>query len=181
MARLCTDNPPLISFIDFRVAEIQPVAGDSGELHALLEQQVYRLAYWRVAGDEINYRRFLISMIWAGYELKMKRYLMRPIKFILSLIEQGKIQGLRIDHADGLYDPVSYYQRLNKKIAAILNVDTGQEMPPIYIVAEKIVANYEYLSSDWPIHGTTGYAFNLTAIMVSTLFMAPMRQGKVLR
>jgi (1->4)-alpha-D-glucan 1-alpha-D-glucosylmutase len=58
LARLCADNPPITGFIAFRVAEINRVTGESGELHDLLEQQVYRLAYWRVAGDEINYRRF---------------------------------------------------------------------------------------------------------------------------
>jgi maltooligosyltrehalose synthase len=159
LARLCADNPPLIRFIDFRVAEINRLAGDSGELHALLKQQVYRLAYWRVAGDEINYRRFFDINDLGGLRIEDEKVFDATHQLILSLIEQGKTQGLRIDHADGLYDPVAYYQRLNKKIAAILNADPGQEAPPIYIVAEKIVVNYEYLSSNWPIHGTTGYEF----------------------
>ncbi|HEY8036580.1 MAG TPA: malto-oligosyltrehalose synthase [Methylobacter sp.] len=159
LAKLCADNLPLTQFINFRVAEINRIAGEDGELHALLEQQVYRLAYWRVAGDEINYRRFFDINELAGLRVEDEKVFDATHQLILSLIEQRKIQGLRIDHADGLHDPVGYYQRLNKKISAILNVEVKQDTPPIYIVAEKIVANYEYLSSNWPIHGTTGYEF----------------------
>lgn len=159
LAKLCADSPQLMKFINFRVAEINRMADEAGELHALLEQQVYRLAYWRVAGDEINYRRFFDINDLAGLRIEDEKVFDATHQFILSLIEQGKIQGLRIDHGDGLYDPVGYYQRLNNKISAILNTGTGQDTPPIYIVAEKIVANYEYLSNNWPIHGTTGYEF----------------------
>lgn len=159
LAGLCANNPSIIRFIAFRVAEINSVTSESGELHALLEQQVYRLAYWRVAGDEINYRRFFDINELAGLRIEDDKVFDATHQFILALIEQGNIQGLRIDHADGLYNPVAYYQRLNEKIAAILNTGTEQDTPPIYIVAEKIVANYEYLSSNWPIHGTTGYEF----------------------
>jgi len=159
LARLCADSLSIIGFISFRVEEINRITGDSGELHALLEQQVYRLAYWRVAGDEINYRRFFDINELAGLRVEDDKVFDATHQLILSLIEQGKIQGLRIDHADGLYDPAAYYQRLNLKIAAVLNASAVPGTPPIYIVAEKIVANYEYLSSDWPIHGTTGYEF----------------------
>jgi (1->4)-alpha-D-glucan 1-alpha-D-glucosylmutase len=159
LARLCADNLPIIDFIGFRIAEINRLTDESGELHTLLEQQAYRLAYWRVAGDEINYRRFFDINDLAGLRIEDETVFDATHQLILSLIEQGKIQGLRIDHADGLYDPAAYYQRLNNKIAAILKVNEGRETPPIYIVAEKIVANYEYLASAWPIHGTTGYEF----------------------
>lgn len=159
LAKLCADNLPLVDFINFRVAEINRIAGEDGELHALLEQQVYRLAYWRVAGDEINYRRFFDINELAGLRIEDDKVFDASHQLILSLIEQRKIQGLRIDHADGLHDPVGYYQHLNNKISAILNVEVKPDTPPIYIVAEKIVANYEYLSSNWPIHGTTGYEF----------------------
>ncbi|MGZ5052555.1 MAG: malto-oligosyltrehalose synthase [Methylobacter sp.] len=159
LARLCADSPGILRFIEARVADINNVVGEDGELHALLEQQVYRLAYWRVAGDEINYRRFFDINDLAGLRIEDERVFDATHQFILSLVEQGKIQGLRIDHADGLYNPIAYYQRLNEKIAAIFNINAEQDRPPIYIVAEKIVANYEYLSSHWPIHGTTGYEF----------------------
>ncbi|HEY8157321.1 MAG TPA: malto-oligosyltrehalose synthase [Methylobacter sp.] len=159
LAKLCAESPQLMEFIGFRVTEINRMAGEASELHALLEQQVYRLAFWRVAGDEINYRRFFDINELAGLRIEDEKVFDATHQLVLSLIEQGKIQGLRIDHGDGLYDPVGYYQHLNEKISAILNTGTEQDTPPIYIVAEKIVANYEYLSSNWPIHGTTGYEF----------------------
>jgi (1->4)-alpha-D-glucan 1-alpha-D-glucosylmutase len=160
LAKLCADSRPLVEFINFRVAEINLMPVENGELHALLEQQVYRLAFWRVAGDEINYRRFFDINELAGLRIEDEKVFDATHQLILSLIAEGKIQGLRIDHADGLYDPVAYYQHLNDKIAAVLNVSSApQDMPAIYTVAEKIVANYEYLSINWPIHGTTGYEF----------------------
>ncbi|MGR8952282.1 MAG: malto-oligosyltrehalose synthase, partial [Gammaproteobacteria bacterium] len=159
LARLCADSPEIIGFIHLRVSEINRHTGDSGALHDLLEKQVYRLAFWRVAGDEINYRRFFDINDLAGLRIEDENVFDATHQLILSLVAQGKVQGLRIDHADGLYDPVAYYQHLNQKIAALLHKETGPDTPPIYIVAEKIVANYEYLSSDWPIHGTTGYVF----------------------
>jgi (1->4)-alpha-D-glucan 1-alpha-D-glucosylmutase len=159
LVKLCADSPQLIEFINERIAAFNRIPGESGELHALLEQQAYRLAYWRVAGDEINYRRFFDINELAGLRIEDEKVFDATHQFILSLIEQRKIQGLRIDHADGLYDPVAYYQRLNQKIAGTLNTRTEQDMPAIYTVAEKIVANYEYLSNNWPIHGTTGYEF----------------------
>ncbi|MGZ8215640.1 MAG: malto-oligosyltrehalose synthase, partial [Methylosarcina sp.] len=168
LARLCADNPPILRFIDSRVAELNRSEGEHSELHALLEQQVYRLAYWRVAGDEINYRRFFDINDLAGVRIEDEQVFDATHRFILSLIAQGKIQGLRIDHADGLYDPVAYYERLNHKISEALNIKPAPNTPPVYVVAEKIVANYEYLSSNWAIHGTTGYEF---ANMVNGLFI----------
>ena len=168
LARLCADSPPIIQFIRFRVEEVNRIAGESGELHALLEQQVYRLAYWRVAGDEINYRRFFDINDLAGLRMEDENVFEATHQLILSFIEQGKTQGLRLDHADGLFDPIAYYQSLNKRISEMLSINKALEEPPIYIVSEKIVADYEYLSSDWPIHGTTGYEF---ANMVNGVFI----------
>lgn len=150
LARLCANHPGIIRFIELRVAKINGQADDSGELHALLEQQAYRLSYWRVAGDEINYRRFFDINDLAGLRVEDETVFEASHRFILTLVEQEKIQGLRIDHADGLYDPVAYYRRLKA-------LKTSPQ--PLYIIAEKIVADYEYLASDWPIHGTTGYEF----------------------
>lgn len=167
LARLCRDNASIQRFLENRVAEINQAA-DADKLHGLLERQAYRLAYWRVAGDEINYRRFFDINGLAGLRVEDEQVFNASHRFILSLIEQDEIQGLRLDHADGLHDPVAYNQRLNERIAAIVHTDTDGMAPPIYIVAEKIVANYEYLSHDWPIHGTTGYEF---ASAVNGLFI----------
>lgn len=158
LARLCREKASIWQFIDSRVAEINDRtddAADTDKLHILLEQQAYR----RVAGDEINYRRFFDINDLAGLRVEEERVFNASHQFILALIEQGKIQGLCLDHADGLYDPVAYNQRLNERIKAIVHAYTDSTAPPIYIIAEKIIANYEYLSRDWPIHGTIGYEF----------------------
>jgi len=160
LAKLCTDNPAILQFLASRVAEINRHGGEDSELHALLEQQAYRLAYWRMAGDEINYRRFFDINDLAGLRIEDEKVFDATHQLILSQIGEGKVEGLRIDHADGLYDPVAYYERLKQKIAVVLHAEMeAKDTPPIYVVAEKIVANYEYLSSEWPIHGTTGYEF----------------------
>lgn len=168
LSQLCLDNPNLTRFIELRVAKINQINDDHGELHTLLEQQAYRLAYWHVAGDEINYRRFFDINDLAGLRTEDEAVFTASHRFILSLIEQGKIQGLRIDHADGLYDPIAYYQRLSNEIKESSAMTVVPNTLPIYIVAEKIVAHYEYLANDWAIHGTTGYEF---AAMVNGIFV----------
>jgi (1->4)-alpha-D-glucan 1-alpha-D-glucosylmutase len=161
LAELTTKQPALGHFIQARVAEINrvPLALSESQLHQLLEQQAYRLANWRVAGDEINYRRFFDINELAGLRAEDQEVFNATHSLILSLVQNGMIDGLRVDHADGLYDPVAYYQRLNQNLAEVLKGPLNQESPPIYLVAEKIVANYEYLSNRWPLHGTTGYEF----------------------
>ncbi|MBE0435166.1 MAG: malto-oligosyltrehalose synthase [Methylomicrobium sp.] len=159
LARLCLENARLTLFIRSRITEINRHPEDCGELHALLERQAYRLAYWHVAGDEINYRRFFDINDLAGLRVEDAEVFDASHRLVLSLVEQGKIQGLRIDHADGLHDPVAYYRRLQSENMSRSDKDCASKIAPLYIVAEKIVANYEYLNSDWPIHGTTGYEF----------------------
>ncbi|MCF7972119.1 MAG: malto-oligosyltrehalose synthase [Methylococcaceae bacterium] len=168
LSQLCWDNPNLTRFIELRVAKINQTNADHDALHTLLEQQAYRLAYWHVAGDEINYRRFFDINDLAGLRAEDEAVFTATHCFILSLIEQGKIQGLRIDHADGLYDPTAYYQRLSSEIKENSVATVASNALPIYIVAEKIVAHYEYLANDWAIHGTTGYEF---AAMVNGVFI----------
>jgi (1->4)-alpha-D-glucan 1-alpha-D-glucosylmutase len=161
LAELTAKYPALGRFIQERVAEINrvPSAVGKSQLHQLLEQQAYRLANWRVAGDEINYRRFFDINELAGLRTEDQEVFSATHSLILSLVQNGFIDGLRIDHADGLYDPVAYYKRLNQNLSEVLKGPMTQELPPLYIVAEKIVANYEYLSNRWPVHGTTGYEF----------------------
>lgn len=166
LARLCTDNACLPRFIERRIEYINR---ENSELHALLELQAYRLACWHVAGDEINYRRFFDINDLAGLRMEREDVFVACHRLILQLIEQGKIQGLRLDHADGLYDPVAYYRRLHEHTRAC---------PPLYIIAEKIVADYEYLNRDWPIHGTTGYEF---AAVVNGVFIDPTAEADLTR
>ena len=116
-------------------------------MHRLLERQHYRLAYWRVASDEINYRRFFEITDLAGVRVEDKAVFDATHALALRLAARGGIDGLRIDHPDGLADPRQYLERLSRVF------------PRRWIVVEKILADHEKLPEDWPVHGTTGYRF----------------------
>ncbi|MBI3899661.1 MAG: malto-oligosyltrehalose synthase [Gammaproteobacteria bacterium] len=149
--------------------------GDSGRLewlHELLEQQAYRLAYWRVASDEINYRRFFDINDLAALRMENPQTFYSTHRLISDLVAQGKVNGLRIDHPDGLYDPLNYYQRLQSFVtqaAKAAGIEAASE-DGLYVIAEKILASHEYLPEDWPIHGTTGYEF---VNLVNGVFVHP--------
>ncbi|HET7611840.1 MAG TPA: malto-oligosyltrehalose synthase, partial [Rhodanobacteraceae bacterium] len=117
-------------------------------LHLLLERQAWRLAYWRVAADEINYRRFFDINGLAGLRVENPRVFERIHVLVARLLEEGKLDGLRIDHLDGLFDPAQYCRRMRRLVRR-----------PFYLVVEKILARHEQLRADWPIEGTTGYDF----------------------
>jgi (1->4)-alpha-D-glucan 1-alpha-D-glucosylmutase len=123
-------------------------------LHHLLERQHYRLAHWRVAISEINYRRFFDINDLAGIRVEDIRTFDLIHRKVAKLIAAGKLHGLRLDHIDGLYDPAQYCARLQKL------VDTARPSAasePFYTTVEKILAPHEILP-DWPgIAGTTGY------------------------
>jgi (1->4)-alpha-D-glucan 1-alpha-D-glucosylmutase len=116
-------------------------------LHRLLERQHYRLAYWRVASDEINYRRFFEITDLAGVRVEDKPVFDATHALARRLAARGGIDGVRIDHPDGLADPRQYLERL------------ARVFPWRWIVVEKILADHEKLPEDWPVHGTTGYRF----------------------
>ena len=140
-------------------------------LHRLLERQAYRLAYWRVAADEINYRRFFDINELAG--VKMERAALFDVahRLVLRLIAEGSLNGLRIDHIDGLYDPAQYCRRLTERASAARPPPSGrQDQPAIYLVVEKILARHESLRRDWPIDGTTGYEI---LNLINGLFVDP--------
>ena len=130
--------------------------GSFDALHELLEVQAYRLAYWRVASDDINYRRFFDVNSLAALRVEHEEVFETTHKLVLELVGQGKIDGLRIDHPDGLYDPASYFRRLQRRVG---EVTVNAAIRPIYLVVEKITASFEHLPPDWPVHGETGYHF----------------------
>jgi (1->4)-alpha-D-glucan 1-alpha-D-glucosylmutase len=133
-------------------------------LHQLLEMQAYRIAYWRVAAEEINYRRFFNINELAGLRMELPELFEKCHKLVFKLIEHGDVQGLRIDHIDGLFDPKAYCEQLNQRFPAGL-----------YVLVEKILARYENLPP-WPIAGTTGYDFinQVLALFVDPAGEAPM-------
>ncbi|MBF0173599.1 MAG: malto-oligosyltrehalose synthase [Magnetococcales bacterium] len=145
-------------------------------MHGLIQAQGYRLAYWRVASDEINYRRFFDVNDLAALRMEDPAVFEATHGFILKLVTQGKVDGLRIDHPDGLYDPGNYFRRLHQ-VAGGTAIAPGSPLP-LYLVIEKILADHERLPSDWPIHGATGYRF---ANLVNNLFIDETAEQEMTR
>lgn len=148
-----------------QVIEFYNGATGRNALHELLEGQAYRVAFWRVASDEINYRRFFDINDLAALRMEYAQCFYTTHRLVSSLIAQGKVNSLRVDHPDGLYDPYAYYERLQTFVTAAA-ATAGAPMAPtptrergLYVVVEKILASHEYLPADWPVHGTTGYDF----------------------
>ncbi|HHO47170.1 MAG TPA: malto-oligosyltrehalose synthase [Desulfobacteraceae bacterium] len=171
LARICREYPPIRQFIEENVILFngEPSRPDSFDpLHNLLELQAYRLAFWKVAADEINYRRFFDINDLAGLRMEKLKVFQETHGMILDLIATGRLDGLRIDHPDGLYDPHGYFLRLQAAAsgdspAEPLRLQEGSsagKQTPLYIVAEKILADFEHLPENWPVHGTTGYDFS---------------------
>ncbi|HEU0008034.1 MAG TPA: malto-oligosyltrehalose synthase [Terriglobia bacterium] len=173
---------------------IQTFNGVAGEprsfdlLDALIDAQPYRPAFWRVAAEEINYRRFFDINELAAIRVEIPEVFEDTHRLLFRLLAEGRISGLRIDHPDGLWDPPSYFRRLQENYLVHRHRAApafGQEPPeqqdqlrkglstwleqetsragarhwPLYVVAEKILSEGEALPSDWAIDGTTGYDF----------------------
>jgi (1->4)-alpha-D-glucan 1-alpha-D-glucosylmutase len=160
---------------DFAGNPAHPASFDP--LHELLEAQAFRLAYWRVASDDINYRRFFDINDLAALRVENEAVFEATHRLVLELIGSGALDGLRIDHADGLYDPLGYFRRLTGRIAqATAAAGTGSRS--VYLVVEKITASFERLPADWPVHGETGYHF---ANVVNRLLVDAGSKGRMSR
>ncbi|MDL2185464.1 malto-oligosyltrehalose synthase [Pseudomonas sp. ChxA] len=122
-------------------------------LHALLEQQVYRLASWRTAADDINWRRFFDVNELGGLRVERSAVFEATHGKIFELISQGLVDGLRIDHIDGLADPRGYCRKLRRRVDSL---SPNRHLP---IFVEKILGEGEALREDWQVDGTTGYEF----------------------
>jgi (1->4)-alpha-D-glucan 1-alpha-D-glucosylmutase len=118
-----------------------------GLIESLLSEQFFRLAYWKVATKEINYRRFFNINGLISCCVQDPAVFEDTHQYTLELVNNGIFSGLRIDHVDGLYDPLEYLVRLREKV------------PDVYIVVEKILHQDEALPNSWPIQGTSGYDF----------------------
>lgn len=129
-------------------------------LHALLERQHYRLSWWRCAADSINWRRFFEINELIGVRVERQEVFDAVHALPLRLFSEGLVDGLRIDHIDGLADPTTYCQRLSqalKQRAADRPGALGGDEP--WLIVEKILAYGETLDERWPVHGTSGYDF----------------------
>ena len=199
LLNLCQGSEPIRSFIGaniliFNGQKNQPRSLDL--LDTLLNDQVYRLSHWRVATDEINYRRFFDINELAAVRIEDPKVFREVHRFVFRLIREGEVTGLRVDHPDGLYNPVEYFYRLQKSCftqiclrASPISGESAQEEEmkrlydeellknsasplrvPFYIVGEKILMKGERIPEDWPISGTIGYAFlaPLNGIFINT-------------
>src|ERR1700678_1056491 len=144
-------------------------------LDQLLSEQSYALSYWNGANAEINYRRFFNIAELIGVRVEDPAVMDATHSTIFRLIDSGAVSGLRIDHIDGLRDPLGYLQRLQRHA---VEPPTEKESSHLYIVVEKILSGSETIPHEWPVSGTTGYEF-LNA--VNRIFVHPQGVLKTAR
>ncbi len=157
--------PEVRAFIE---ANIRIFNGETGKpesfdlLDSLLDEQFFRLSYWKVGNEELNYRRFFTINDLISLRIEEQKVFAHTHELILRLVAEGKINGLRVDHIDGLYDPAQYLQRLR------------EQAPYAYLVVEKILEHGEELPVSWPCQGTSGYDF---LGVVNRLFCQPASEA----
>ncbi len=160
LAALTEASEPVRTFVLENVRIFNGERGRSESfdlLDSLLDEQVYRLASWQVASEEINYRRFFDINELAAVRMENPNVFREAHQLVFRLVREGAVNGLRIDHVDGLYDPGRYVAEL--QAWAGREVDRASEERPLFIVVEKILGHDEVLPDAWPVHGTTGYDF----------------------
>jgi (1->4)-alpha-D-glucan 1-alpha-D-glucosylmutase len=141
-------------------------------LHHLLERQHYRLGHWRLASSDINYRRFFDVNTLAGLRVEDASTFDGIHRLVKKLIADGRLQGLRLDHIDGLRDPAQYFQRLRR----LIRDAQGKDARPFYLVIEKILGEQEKLRPFSGVHGTTGYEWLnvITQVLVDGSGLEPL-------
>ncbi len=144
LKRLCEEEPKVSAAIEWAVSEMN---NDHDALDQMLNLQHYRLAYWRTADQELGYRRFFDVNTLIGLRMERAHVFEATHCRILEWLENGALDGVRVDHPDGLRDPQQYFDRLRKRA------------PDAWIIGEKILAPGEFLRESWPVEGTTGYDF----------------------
>lgn len=171
--RLCDlieKNPAVGEILQQTVTQVNGTPGDPASfdiLEQFLESQTYRLCFWRVAGDEINYRRFFDVNQLAAIRVELPHVFHQVHELIFRLIREGHIRGLRIDHPDGLLNPAQYFSDLQNGCLEALAQRYPDRFAPetrattkptaMWVVAEKILEHHERIRPDWAVHGTTGY------------------------
>jgi (1->4)-alpha-D-glucan 1-alpha-D-glucosylmutase len=150
------------SVVNRSLSKFEGEVGNSetwSQLDALIQRQHWRPAYFRVAGDDINYRRFFDVNDLARVRMELPELFDHAHALIFRLLDEGVLHGLRIDHIDGLLDPKEYCRQLRQKAPK-----------PLYLVVEKILARHEDLRDDWGVDGATGYE---AASLITGLLMDP--------
>ncbi|NKE47409.1 malto-oligosyltrehalose synthase [Roseomonas frigidaquae] len=160
LAQMVARDAALRGAVDRAVAALN---ADKGLLDALIRDQHWRAAHFRVAADDINYRRFFNINELAGLRMELPELFEHAHRLVFALLADGTLDGLRIDHVDGLLDPKGYLLTLREAAPR-----------PFYLVVEKILARHEALRADWPVQGTTGYEF---ANLVMGLLVDPQGEA----
>jgi (1->4)-alpha-D-glucan 1-alpha-D-glucosylmutase len=193
LAALHGSSPTVENVLDETLATLNGLPGDPRSfdaLEAILSEQAYRLAYWRVAGEEINYRRFFDVNTMAALHNELPDVFAATHGLIFELVAAGQVDSLRVDHPDGLWNPPQYFhalqaEALTRKVSAAVDADDilretiaervalwldGHDTQPLYVVAEKILTEREPLPPDWAVSGTTGYDFmnQVNGVFVNT-------------
>ena len=159
LARLAVERAEVARALD---EVVQEVNADPDALDAILGRQNYRLAYWRAAGHDLMYRRFFDVASLIGIRVEDPEVFADTHALVLRWIRDGVVDGLRVDHPDGLRDPGSYFRQLRS------------EGPRAWLIAEKILGTGEELRDDWQVDGTTGYEF---LALVGGLFVDPSAEA----
>lgn len=144
LSRLCLEEPAIGTALDQAVAELNE---NIDALDELLNQQNYRLAYWKTADQQLGYRRFFDVNTLIGLRVEREHVFEETHALVLDWLSRGVLDGVRIDHPDGLRDPLQYLRRLR------------EQAPDAWIVVEKILEPGEFLRESWPVAGTSGYDF----------------------
>ncbi|HEY8047602.1 MAG TPA: malto-oligosyltrehalose synthase, partial [Ramlibacter sp.] len=178
LARLARKQAWLVEWIEACLKQFNGTVGEPSTfdaLDALISRQAYRLTNWRVASDDVNYRRFFDVNTLAGLRMEQLSVFEATHRLVLRWLRGGQLTGLRIDHPDGLSDPQQYFERLQSHYVREATV-AGQEPRALYLVVEKILAEHENLPDAWPVHGDTGYRFSN---VVNGVFVDSSREQEV--
>lgn len=192
LADLYARKPALRERVAASLSAFNGTAGEPASFDALdrlLGRQAYRLASWRVAADDINYRRFFDVNDLAALRMEHEPVFEATHAQILRWLGEGRVSGLRIDHPDGLADPAAYFERLQARYAQTMASAAQQHgeqaaaVPatppaPLYLVVEKIFGEYEPLPAEWRVHGGTGYRF---ANLCNNVFVDAAQESRLSR
>ncbi len=166
---LMSSSNEVATFVDANVREINGREGDPGSfgfLQRLLAEQNYKLAFWQNLNESINYRRFFTIADLVGVRVEDPIVFEATHGLILRLVSKNPFAGLRVDHIDGLRDPLAYLNRLQERLAS----DEARKETSSCVLVEKILSRHENLPVDWPVSGTTGYDYLNAA---NELFVEP--------
>jgi (1->4)-alpha-D-glucan 1-alpha-D-glucosylmutase len=169
LAAACEADEGVKQAIAAHLEKVNGTAGDArshDRLDEILSEQHYRLAHWKTGAHEVNYRRFFAIDTLIGLRMENPNVFRETHRLIGSLVREDVVTGLRIDHIDGLRNPLEYLER----VQALALREGERATRPFYVVVEKILEPGEEIDSAWPTHGTTGYEF---IRQLSQLFVAP--------